>query len=131
MFVALKSAGLSWPLPPELDDGALEARLFPKPLTVRPIERPEPDWPTIHAEMKRKGVTLTSALAGVSGRIPPTVTAIPGSAIFIASGAGGASPVMRQVHQAGDKLFVDFAGHHRSISISPTARCARLSSLSL
>jgi DNA-binding transcriptional regulator LsrR (DeoR family) len=38
-----RRAGLSWPLPEEVDDGQLEARLFVSagpPQTVRPL----PDW---------------------------------------------------------------------------------------
>lgn len=52
-----EAAGISWPIPAEIDDAALEARLFPAPEGPL-IERPMPDWATIHAEMKRKGVTL-------------------------------------------------------------------------
>jgi hypothetical protein len=31
----VKRAGLGWPLPPELDEAALEARLYPAPGPVR------------------------------------------------------------------------------------------------
>ena len=50
-------AGLSWPLPEELDDAALESRLF----STRhgpPGPRPQPDVAHIHQELKRVGVTL-------------------------------------------------------------------------
>src|SRR3990172_2840477 len=53
-------AGLAWPLPDDLDDAALEARLF-VPASARPPTelRPVPDWPTVHKELRRhKGVTL-------------------------------------------------------------------------
>jgi transposase len=51
------AAGLTWPLPAELDDRALEALLFP-PVTPSNVARPMPDWAHIHAELRRKGVTL-------------------------------------------------------------------------
>ena len=51
------AAGLTWPLPPDLDDAQLEDRLFP-PLAVNLHRKPEPDWSVIHQEMKRKGATL-------------------------------------------------------------------------
>ena len=39
-----RQAGLSWPLPAELDDDArLEARLFPPPPDLPPDKRPKPD----------------------------------------------------------------------------------------
>ena len=52
-------AGLSWPLPAELDDAELEARLFPPPPKLARAPRPLPDWAEVHCEFKRKGVTLT------------------------------------------------------------------------
>ena len=43
--------GLGWPLPAELDDAALEARLFHRPVPVR--ERVRPDCAYIYRELKR------------------------------------------------------------------------------
>ena len=48
--------GLGWPLPAELDDAALDAQLFPRPVLVR--DRVRPDCAYIHRELKRDGVTL-------------------------------------------------------------------------
>jgi transposase len=52
--------GLGYPLPAELDDEALNQRLFPTPPAVT-LARPEPDWPSIYTALKRKGMTLTLA----------------------------------------------------------------------
>lgn len=50
--------GLYWPLPADLSDPELERRLFPNcPGAVR-LAIPEPDWAYVHAELRRKGVTL-------------------------------------------------------------------------
>jgi hypothetical protein len=48
---------LGWPLPVGMDDGKLEALLFPRapPLVTRHVE---PDFAHLHQELKRKGVTL-------------------------------------------------------------------------
>ncbi len=51
-------AGLAWPLPDDMDEAALEARLFSLPALPATPTRPVPDWPTIHRELRRKGVTL-------------------------------------------------------------------------
>ena len=52
-----KAAGLSWPLPEDMEDERLEQQFFPLPdHTFK--ERPRPDWSKIHEELKRKGVTL-------------------------------------------------------------------------
>jgi hypothetical protein len=55
----LAAAGPSWPLPPTLTDTALEALLFVKAGRVPGTRRrPEPDWPVLHRERRRPGVTL-------------------------------------------------------------------------
>src|SRR5579863_1628142 len=52
-----KAAGLSWPLPDDLDDDALEALLFSAAApTLGP--RPQPDFQKIHLELRRPHVTL-------------------------------------------------------------------------
>ena len=40
------AAGLRWPLPDDLDDAALEARLFARPAGPSSTERVIPDWST-------------------------------------------------------------------------------------
>jgi hypothetical protein len=50
-----KAAGDFCPLPPECDEDALIARVYPK-AEIAP-RYPTPDFVTIHAELARKGVT--------------------------------------------------------------------------
>ena len=45
-------AGLSWPLPEDLSDEALERLLFPPPPVI-PSGRREPDWAALHLELKK------------------------------------------------------------------------------
>ena len=53
-----REAGFTWPLPDELDDAALERRLFSQPLVAGGGARAIADWSYIHQELKRPGVTL-------------------------------------------------------------------------
>jgi transposase len=55
-----QAAGLSYPLPENLDDDELERLLFPPPPPVT-AQRAEPDWPIVYAAMRTKGMTLTLA----------------------------------------------------------------------
>ena len=48
--------GLGWPLPEDLDEAGLEALLFRQAAACEQYE--QPDFATIHQELKRKGVTL-------------------------------------------------------------------------
>ena len=50
-------AGQRWPLADDLSDTVLHHQLYPGNLG-RPRARPEPDWATVHRELRRKGVTL-------------------------------------------------------------------------
>jgi transposase len=103
-----EAAGLAWPLAPELDDQALEAVLFP-PLEPNAAERPTPDWAGVHTELKRKGVTLALLWQEYRAETPDGY----GYSRFCdlyREWRGRSTPTMRQTHQAGDKLFVDFAG---------------------
>src|SRR5512136_256340 len=55
-----EAAGLSWPLPEAISDPELQERLV-KPLGVLPERdpaKPLPDWPALHEQLRRKGVTL-------------------------------------------------------------------------
>ena len=53
------ASGLSWPLPEGLTDTALEALLFVRGGQAAGARRkPEPDWPNLHRELRRAGVTL-------------------------------------------------------------------------
>jgi transposase len=102
-------AGLSWPLPDELDDAELERRLFPPTDASSLAARIEPDWSHIHTELKGRGVTL--ALLWQEYRAEHAQ----GYAYSWFCERYGdwrkcISPTMRQTHVAGEKLFVDWAG---------------------
>ena len=47
--------GITWPVPAELDDPALERKLFAPAGSNPPRTKPLPDWGRIHAELRRRG----------------------------------------------------------------------------
>jgi transposase len=104
---------LSWPVPAELTDVALEEQLFTAVSKKQGHRRlAELDWAAVHRELKRKHVALqscrycgTNTLSG--GR---AAAASPAFASCTAPGASWLSVTMRQSHTGGDKLFVDYAG---------------------
>lgn len=103
-----EKAGISWPLPDELDDLALEARLYPR-LAVRVSTAPTPDWSFVHAELRRPGVTRQLLWQEYIERDPGGLSYSRYCELY--SDWLGASRIsMRQIHRAGEKLFIDFAG---------------------
>lgn len=102
------AAGLTWPLPPDLDDAQLEDRLFP-PLGANVQRKPEPDWALIHREMKRKGATLQALHEEFLAEQPNGI----GRSLFCEryrEWLQGLKRYMRQTHVAGERAFVDYAG---------------------
>ena len=99
--------GLGWPLPAELDDAALEARLFPRAAPVR--ERVRPDCAHIHRELKRDGVTL-QLLWEEYAQVHPNGYRYTQFCEIYRQWARRLRPSMRQVHRAGEKTFIDFSG---------------------
>ena len=104
-----EEAGLSWPLPADLDDGALERLLFPAAPTLPAQVRGLPDWSTINRELKRKGVTLFLLWQEYRESHPQGYQYSWFCECYRAW-QGQLDVVMRQDHRAGEKLFVDYAG---------------------
>lgn len=101
-------AGLGWPLSAELDEAALEARLFSSPAPGR--ERATPDLPSIHQELKRAGVTLHLLWEEYRGVHTAGGYGYSQFCEIYRRWAGKLRPSMRQEHRAGEKVFVDFSG---------------------
>jgi hypothetical protein len=112
-----QAAGLSWPPPEELTDVALEARLFPDAGTKQGHRRQvEPDWASIHHELKRKHVTLSILWDEYIARDPEGYRYSRFCELY-RIWAGKLSVTMRQTHVGGDKLFVDYAGDTVPVTI--------------
>ncbi len=119
--------GITWPVPDELDDAALERRLFSPPFAVQESPRPQPDWARLHPELRRPGVTLLLLWEEYRAGQPDGY----GYSRFCdlyRDWRKGISPTMRQSHIAGERLFVDFAGQTVPITdpISGTGRQAQI-----
>ena len=64
-----KLAGLSYPLPAGVSEAGIEALLYP-PSAPSATGRPEPDWPGVQRELRRKGVTLDLLWQEYKGEYP-------------------------------------------------------------
>ncbi len=102
-----KRAGLSWPLPAELDEAALEARLFPPAEPGR--ERQAPDLVWMHQELKKVGVTLY-LLWEEYRAVHAEGYGYSQFCEIYRRWARKLRPSMRQQHRAGEKTFIDFSG---------------------
>jgi transposase len=111
-----EKAGLVWPLAAELTDDRLEEQLFSKAGFVAGVRRrAEPDWPALAREIKRPGVNLM-VLWEEYREAHPDGYGYSRFCDLFREFERRLSPVMRQHHVAGDKLFVDYSGKKIAIA---------------
>jgi transposase len=105
-----RAAGIGWPLPAEWTDEVLEQRLFSRS-GVRPGRRwrKEPDWTALARELKRPGVNLM-VVWEEHREVHPDGYGYSRFCDLYREFERRISPVMRQHHVAGDKVFVDYSG---------------------
>jgi transposase len=113
-----EAAAIGWPPPEGLSEQQLVERLMavaPAPGGPGPLL---PDWPYIHAELRRKSVTLQLLWQEYRAGHPEGY----GYSRFCElyqRWAGALDPVLRQVHLPGEKMFVDWAGQTVGIHNAP------------
>ncbi len=113
------TADLKWPLPSALSDADLERLLFPPKAATGHRSFPLPDWSYVHAELRRKGVTLSVLWEEYRG-VHPDGYGYSRYCELYTRWEGKLSPVMRQRHPAGERLFVDYAGHTVDVTCPKT-----------
>ena len=101
-------AGVDWASAQTLTDEALEARLY-RPAVPRASYQLAPDFGVVHQELKRAGVTLMLLWEeyALGNALAYKYTSF---CIKYREFAKRQQLSMRQIHIAGEKLFVDYAG---------------------
>jgi transposase len=108
-YVSLaKAQGLSWPLPEGMDEAALESRLYPP--REASTRFAEPDHARIHTELKRKGVTLQLLWSEYVAEAGARAYRYTQFCEHYRQWTKRQKRSMRQVHRAGEKLFIDYCG---------------------
>ena len=110
-YLALaKAKDITWPLADDMDESKLEALLFPA--KSPPAEFAPPDCPQIHKELCRKGVTLQLLWSEYAARHDTVLTATHSTQYceYYRRWKKQKKRSMRQLHRAGEKLFIDYSG---------------------
>ncbi len=124
LLAKAEEEGLSWPLPPELDDDSRLASLFYPAADTRASSRYQvPDWSAIHQELKRKGVTKQLLWEEYTQQYPNRCYSYSQFCDRYAHWKGLRKRSMRQTHKAGEKCFVDYAGQTVPIVSPTTGEC--------
>ena len=116
-------AGLSWPLPPDMDDSALEALLFPKAPSSSSFAPADYGW--VHQELKRKSVTLQLLWEEYRAAHPGRAYQYSNFCRQYHDFAATLKRSMRQIHRAGDKVFIDYSGQTQAIINAATGEISK------
>lgn len=103
----MAAAGLTWPWPADLDEAAIDARLFAQP--PRTPGTPMPDFAALRSELGRKGVTRRLLWQEYRERHPEGLAYSQFCELY-RRWQQTQDLVLRQEISPGDKLFVDYAG---------------------
>jgi len=90
-----------------LEDAALEKQLFPPPPPRSAGQRPQPDYTTIHQELKGRNVTLQRLWKEYKRH--RTGYSYSRYSQLYGEWSQRLDLVLRQDHRAGEKMFVDHA----------------------
>lgn len=102
-----RAAGLSWPLPAEVDEDRLERLLFPE--RPKDLTRPPLDMAYIRNELRGRSVTLQLLWEEYRAGVKDGYGYSQYCQLY-RNWRGKQAISLRQEHRAGEKLFIDFAG---------------------
>lgn len=108
-YIALATAkGMEWPLPEPVDESRLEALLFPPQHKQERFV--EPDYFQVHQELKRKGVTLQLLWSEYVATHEEKGYRYSQYCHHYREWRKRQRRSMRQIHHAGEKVFIDYCG---------------------
>ena len=110
----VRGAGLTWAEASAMTDALVEARLFHRVGQSEPPERVPIDFAWVHRELSRVGVTLQTLWVeyreGAAASAPLKPYEYSRFCDLYARWRQHLAVSMRQVHRAGERLFIDYSG---------------------
>ena len=104
-----RASGLRWPLGEAIDDAQLEQLLYPTEYAQAAV-KPLPDWSYVHRELCRKGVTKQLVWEEYKAQHKNGYQYTQFCHHY-RQWRKTLSLVFRNEHKAGEKTFIDYAGH--------------------
>ena len=116
-----ESSGLGWPEARDMEEGALEAALYPPP----PPPPEDVDWAKVEAELSGRGVALRLLREEWRADRPGGMSYPTRCRRFRQRRRSQRAMTMRQVRSPGERLFVDYAGMTVAVTIDGVSREAQ------
>jgi len=101
---------LSWPIPDDMSDTVLESLLFPEQATTTRGGFVEPDYAVMHKELKKKGVAKQLLWEEYKQIYKDNGYQYSQYCQRYRNWVKTLQRSMRQIHNAGEKLFIDYCG---------------------
>ena len=117
-----ESSGLGWPEARDMEEGALEAALYPPP----PPPPKDVDWAKVEAELSGRGVTLRLLWQEWRAGRPGGMSYPTRCRRFRQRRRSQRAMTMRQVRSPGERLFVDCAGMTVAVTTDGVSREAQI-----
>lgn len=119
---AVEQQDASWEALAGLDDRALSLALLSRtaPAATRASQFTPADYAWVHQELKRKGVTLQLLWEEYQAQCTGRAWGYTSFCVHYRAWLASLKRSMRQIHRAGEKLFVDYAGHTLPITDAQT-----------
>lgn len=105
-----QAAGLGWPLPGDLSEAELAHLLQPGRSVGSAEAATEPDFTAIREELGNKGMTLQLLWEEYAEAHPDSHYSYSRYTVLYRQWRARQQLSMRQVHRAGEKLFIDYCG---------------------
>ena len=118
-----EQAGLAWPIPEGMLERDLGRLLFPTQAATGQRRFAEPDFPVVCQELKRKGVTKLLLWQEYRQCHPDDGYCYAQFCHRYRVWLGCQQRSMRQIHRAGEKLFVDYCGPTMTLVNPDTGEC--------
>ncbi len=107
---AAQAAGITWPPPDDLSESQLRRKLSSSDGDSSEPVYAQPDFAAIHQELKRKGLTRLLLWEEYAAANPDNHYQYTQFCFHYQQWCGRLRLSMRQIHRAGEKMFVDYAG---------------------
>jgi len=99
---------ITWPLPEQMTEAQLQACVYPRPSKR---ERETPDWNAVHQALaKHRNLTLAVLWEEYHDQHPNGYSYTRYCQLYRQWREAQVQPVMRQIHRAGDRLYIDYSG---------------------
>ena len=110
ILVQAERSQITWPLPEQMTEAELQAQVYPSSGPPK-REQKTPDWNVVHQELaQHRSLTLAVLWEEYNEQYPNGYSYPRYCQLYRQWRKSQVQPVMRHIHRAGDRLYIDYSG---------------------